>query len=324
MAFDSSDQDLAHALYSHVMTKVHVKVTRKLFPEAETILRRAFRITRLAARTEGMLVQLTDRIDEALLARMPRLRVISQCAVGVDNIDLRAAARRGITVMNTPGVLTEATADLTWGLILSVARRIPEADRLCRSGRYRGWDLAFLLGQELHGRTLGIIGPGRIGSAVARRALGFGMKVLYHRHRKKARAPIAGMHRATLRRLLVESDVVSLHVPGTRGTHHLLGRREMAWMKPSAILINTSRGTAVDEKALITILKRRHIKGAGLDVFENEPRIPAELKRMPHVVLTPHIASATRDTRGAMALLAARNLVDFFEGKADRRYIVRP
>jgi glyoxylate reductase len=301
-----------------------IHVTRRLFPEAESLLRRSFRLTRSPRLAEGLLSQLTEPIDARLLDRMPRLRVVSQCAVGVDNIDLRETARRGITVMNTPGVLTEATADMTWGLILAVARRIPEADRLCRTTGFRRWDLEFMLGADLSGRTLGIVGPGRIGTAVARRAAAFGMKVICH-GRSPRRARASGgvrMRRNGLSRLLAASDVVSLHVPGSPETHHMIGAKELAMMKPTAILVNTSRGTAIDEKALVAALRARRIRGAGLDVYEREPRIPAALRRMPHVVLTPHIASATRNTRGAMALTAARNLVDFFRGRPDEAHVV--
>ena len=296
-------------------------VTKRLFPESVALLRGAFLIgqPRLA---EGVLTQLTDQVDSGFLDRFPRLKVVSQCAVGVDNIDRRQTARRGITVMNTPGVLPEATADMTWALILAVARRVAEADALCRSGVFSGWDLHFMLGLEVSGRTLGIIGPGRIGTAVAARAAGFGMRVLCHGGRQKG-STVAGMTPVTLARLLKESDIVSVHVPATARTHHLIGAAQLARMKPSAILINTSRGTAIDETALIAALRSGVIWGAGLDVFEREPRIPPGLRRNRRVVLTPHIASATRLTRGAMAMTAARNLIDFFDGRPDAGRVVR-
>ena len=265
-------------------------VTRRLFPETDTHLARVFRIGRPGA-AEGVITQLTDRVDSEFLDRFPRLRVVSQCAVGVDNIDLTEAARRGLTVMNTPGVLTEAAADMTWALILGVARRVAEADALCRTGSFSGWDLHFMLGREVSGRTLGIIGAGRIGRAVAARAAGFGMRVLYCGRRKSGPPPAPGMTRVTLPRLLRESDVVSLHVPATPATHHLIGAAELGLMKPTAILINTSRGAAIDETALIAALRAGRLWGAGLDVFAREPRIPATLRRNRRVVLTPHIAS---------------------------------
>ena len=263
-------------------------------------------------------------MDARFLEKAPRLRVISQCAAGVDNIDLAGAARRGVAVMNTPGVLTEATADLTWGLILAVARRIPEADRICRSGKFPPWDLHTLLGQQLSGATLGIIGPGRIGKAVARRARGFRMRVLLAGRRGATAVSGRLGESVDLRSLLRASDVVTLHVPASPTTQRMLGRRELALMKPTAILVNTSRGTVVDERALIEALARGRLGGAGLDVFADEPRIPAALKGMPQVVLTPHIGSATRPTRGAMASLAVSNLIDFFAGKPNRRRLVVP
>src|SRR5262245_43818942 len=295
-----------------------VLVTRPLFPESERLLRRQFRITRDPAAAQGILTRLTDIVDARLFDAAPRLRVVSQCAAGVDNVDLSEAARRGIAVMNTPGVLTEATADLTWALILSVARRIPEADRLCRAGGFSSWDLHALLGFELTGATLGIVGPGRIGTAVARRARGFGMSVLRSGRGGPKAASVRSPARVGLEALLRASDIVTLHVPSSPETFKLIGRRELALMKSTAILVNTSRGSVVDERALIDALRRGQIAGAGLDVYEREPRIPAALKRMPQVVLTPHIGSATRRTRGAMAGLAVTNLIDFFAGRPDR------
>ncbi len=321
--------------------KIPVVLTRRLFPEAERLLERRVRILRTPRVTRGSLatvtarvrgastaraaiVQLTDRVDAAFMDALPRLELISQCAVGVDNIDLREAARRGIAVMNTPGVLTEATADHTWALILAVARRVVEGDRLCREGRFPGWDLEFMLGADVSGGTLGIIGPGRIGTAVARRAAGFGMTVLYHRRRRGVAAPLAGMRRVSLASLLARSDIVTVHVPASRETRHLIGARELARMKPGAILINTSRGPAVHERALVAALRKGRLAGAGLDVFEHEPVIPAALKRLRRVVLTPHVASATRRTRGAMAMTAARNVIEFFQGRPDSGRTVVP
>ncbi len=301
-----------------------VLTTRRLLPEAESALRRAVSITRAPRLAEAVIVQLTDRVDAAFLDRFPRARCVSQCAVGVDNIDLAAAARRGITVMNTPGVLTEATADLTWALILAVARRVPEGDRIVRRGAFPPWDLEFLLGMDLQGRTLGVVGAGRIGTAVARRAAGFGMRVIYCRRRRGAAPPARGMRRVGFATLLKRADVVSIHVPATPRTHHLIDRRALARMKPGAILINTARGACVDERALLDALRRGRLGGAGLDVFEREPRVPAPLRRLENVVLTPHIASATHGTRAAMALTAARNVVDFLRGRPDPRHIVRP
>jgi glyoxylate reductase len=316
------------------LMKIPVLVTRRLFPASEALLARRFTVLRgrgAGARARGALVQLTDRIDARFLGAHPLLEVVSQCAVGVDNIDQEEAARRGIAVMNTPGVLTEATADFTWALVLAVARRVVEGDRLCRAAKFRGWDLKLLLGVDLAGATLGIIGPGRIGTAVARRAAAFGMRVVAcgppRRRPAGARTPqLDGMplRRVPLARLLAMSDVVSVHVPGSEATRHLIGAAELARVKPGAILINTSRGTAVDEKALIAALRAGRLRGAGLDVFEREPSIPAALRRLPQVVLAPHIASATAGTREAMARTAAQNLVDFFHGRPDAGRLVVP
>ncbi len=265
-------------------------------------------------RADGALTLLTDRIDAPLLAGAPRLRAIANCAVGFDNVDLRAAAARGIVVTNTPDVLTGASADLAFALLLAAARRVAEGDRLIRAGRWRGWDPALLLGTEVHGATLGIIGLGRIGAAMARRARGFGMRVQYHQRHTAARPP-AGATRVSLARLLATSDFVSLHVPLTAATRRLLGARELARMKPGAILVNTSRGAVVDERALIRALGSGRLAAAGLDVFAREPRVPRALRSLPNVVLTPHVASATSATRRRMAILAARNLAAVLAGR---------
>lgn len=251
-----------------------------------------------ARRSDALVTLLTDRVDRAVLEAGPRLRIVANVAVGVDNIDVAAATRRGILVTNTPGVLTESTADLTWALILAVARRVIEGDALVRAGHFRGWDFDLLRGMELRGKTLGIVGSGRIGRAVARRARGFGMRVLM---RSRSRG-------VSLERLLKESDVVSLHVPLTPETHHLIGARELGRMKPTAILVNTARGSIVDERALAAALRKDRIAGAGLDVYEHEPRIAPGLKRLKHVVVLPHLGSATNETRRAMLDTAIRNV----------------
>jgi glyoxylate reductase len=304
-----------------------VLVTYPLPPEARACLR-GLRVTMyrgpqpmprdaLAAglqSVEGALTLLTDRIDGAVFAAAPRLRVVANCAVGFDNVDLAAAAARGIVVTNTPDVLTEACADLAFALLLATARRVAEGDRLIRAGRWRGWNPALLLGTEVHGATLGLVGLGRIGAAVARRARGFGMRVLYHQRRVAARPP-AGATCVPLRRLLATADFVSLHVPLTPATRGLIGPRELALMKPDAILVNTSRGAVVDEPALVRALATGRLGGAGLDVFAHEPRVPAALRRLPNVVLTPHVASATSATRTRMAVLAAQNLAAVLAGR---------
>lgn len=255
-----------------------------------------------ARRSAALVTLLTDRIDRKVLEAGKRLRIVANVAVGVDNIDVEAATRLGILVTNTPGVLTESTADLTWALILAVARRIVEGDAYLRAGRFRGWGFDLLRGMELRGKTLGVVGAGRIGTAVAARAKGFGMKVLTHKG-----VPLA--------RLLVESDVVSIHAPLTSSTHHLIGAKELRRMKPAAILINTARGPIVDEKALVSALKRGAIAGAGLDVYEREPRVERGLLKMKNVVLLPHLGSATDDSRRAMLDTACRNVRAVLAGR---------
>ena len=251
----------------------------------------------------------------------PQLRVISNMAVGVDNIDVAAATARGILVTNTPGVLTDATADLAWALILSTVRRVLEGDRMVREGRFQLWSPFMLLGRSVAGATLGIVGMGRIGQAVARRALGWDMKVLYTRRSGPLSAGqvphgAAWEHRAALDDLLVEADIVTLHVPLTPDTRHLIGARELALMKPGAYLINTARGPVVDEAALVEALRSGHLGGAGLDVYEHEPRLAPGLAGLPNVTLLPHLGSATVETRGRMAELAALNAIAAVKGEA--------
>jgi glyoxylate reductase len=286
----------------------------KVWKNHMTLSRR--QLLKEAAQADGILCLLTDEIDEQVLTALPRLRAVANCAVGFDNIDVRAATQKGIVVTNTPGVLTDATADLTWALLMAVARRIPEADRFLRAGSYKEWELFLLLGAPVFGRTLGIVGSGRVGTAMALRARGFEMNVLYtDKFRNKRIENEAGATRVSLHILLRKADIVCIHVPYDKGTHHLIGRKELGLMKPSAILINTARGEIVDEKALIQALRARRIAGAGLDVYEHEPRVPASLKRLSNVVLLPHIGSATLETRTGMAVLAAKNLVAALSGR---------
>jgi glyoxylate reductase len=258
-----------------------------------------------ARRSDALVTLLTDRVDRSVLEAGKGLRIVANVAVGVDNIDVATATRLGILVTNTPGVLTEATADLTWALILAVARRVAEGDTLVRAGRFRGWDFDLLRGMELRGKTLGIVGVGRIGRAVAHRARGFGMKVLSH-------SRSAGI---SLRTLLKSSDVVSTHVPLSPATRHLIGAAELRLMKSTAILINTARGPIVDEKALIDALRRRRIAGAGLDVYEREPVVPTALRRLANVVLLPHLGSATIETRRRMLDMAVANVKAALAGR---------
>jgi glyoxylate reductase len=265
---------------------------------------------------DGVLCHLTDRVDDELLAAAgSNCRAFANYAVGYNNIDVAAAARRGIWVTNTPGVLTETTADLAWALLMSAARRIVESDRVFRTGRWDGWGPMQFLGHDIHGATLGIIGAGRIGQAVARRAVGFGMRILYCGRGEVAEMQRLGAARLELDALLRESDFVSLHVPLTGETRHLIGRRELGLMKPSAYLINTARGPVVDEAALVEALRERRIAGAGLDVYEDEPVPAAGLTELPNAVCVCHIGSATEATRSKMSEMAAANLLAAMRGE---------
>ncbi|MDP1899775.1 MAG: D-glycerate dehydrogenase [Rubrivivax sp.] len=260
---------------------------------------------------EGAMVALTERIDEALLSRCAHLRAVCNIAVGYNNIDLAACNAHGVMATNTPGVLDDTTADFAWTLILATARRLTEAERYLRDGKWKKWELKQLLGLDVHHATLGIMGMGRIGQAVARRALGFDMEVLYHDQSRVA-PEIESACRARFvsrEELLGKSDIVSLHVPYSPQTHHLMGAQEISLMKKSAILINTARGGVVDDDALVEALRSGVIAGAGLDVFEREPALHPGFKELANVVLSPHIASASRNTRFKMAMKAAENLV---------------
>jgi glyoxylate reductase len=271
---------------------------------------------RLAGK-QALMCVLTDHVDGDVLDAGPDLRVVANIAVGYDNIDLAAARSRGIAVTNTPDVLTEATADLTWGLILAVTRRIAEGERLVRRGGWEGWALDFMLGSGLGGKQLGIVGLGRIGRAVAVRAGAFGMRVAFTTLESGAAADHAGDGSWTplsLDALLSTSDVVSFHVPLTPATRHLIDRRAILRMKRRAYLVNTSRGPVIDEAALAWALREGLIAGAALDVYEDEPRVHPELVGLEHVVLAPHLGSATVETRTAMADLAARNVLAVLAG----------
>jgi len=261
------------------------------------------------AQADGLLCMLTDRVDAEVLDAGP-LRVVSNVAVGVDNIDLEAASARGVPVTNTPGALTDATADMTLALLLAVARRVPEGDAMVRRGGFNGWGPMMMLGADLAGRTIGIVGPGRIGAAVATRARAFGLEILVA---ARSDHPEVGP-RASIDDLLARSDFVSLHCPLTPETHHLLNARRLGLMKPSAYLINTARGPVVDEAALVETLRSGGIAGAALDVYEQEPTVHPGLLELDNVVLAPHSGSATHRTRTAMATMAARDLVSVSQG----------
>ena len=267
----------------------------------------------------GLIALLPDVVDRAVLeAGLPDLKVVAAVAVGINNIDAKTAADLGVVVTNTPDVLTESTADLTWSLILGIMRRVTEGDRLVRRGGWKAWAFDFMLGTELRGKQLGIVGFGRIGRAVAARAAAFGVRVAYFARNPQASKAGPGEMPAEpmpLDRLLATSDIVSLHCPLTPETRHLIDQTALARMKRSAYLINASRGPVVDEAALAWALKNRLIAGAGLDVYENEPTVLPELMALENVLLCPHLGSATSETRTAMADLAARNIVAVLTGQ---------
>lgn len=306
-------------------------VTRRIYPEAVEYLRRHAEVDyagtddvlspeQLLERARGkqaIVCQLTDKFPAEVIERLEGVRVLANVAVGYDNIDLAAATRKGILVTNTPEVLTETTADFAFALLLAAARRVVEGHLLVHSGQWRRWAIDLLVGQDVHHRTLGIFGMGRIGQAVARRARGFSMRVLYHDvHR--APAPLEAeleLEFCTKERLLEESDFISLHVPLTESTRRLIGAAELRRMKRTAVLVNTSRGPVVDEAALAEALARGVIAAAGLDVFEREPEVHPRLLELPNVVLAPHIASASVETRRKMSLMAAENAITALEGR---------
>jgi glyoxylate reductase len=266
---------------------------------------------------DGLICHIISTVDEEVLAASPALKVVANVAVGYNNVDVAAARRRGVVVTNTPDVLTETTADFAWALLMTAARRVVEADHYARSGQWTVWKWGLLWGTDVHGKTLGIVGFGRIGRAVARRALGFGMRVLYHDTLSVGAAVERELNATAvdLETLLRESDFVSLHVLLSPETRHLLDERTLRLMKKSAILVNASRGPVVDEAALVRALSEEWIRGAGLDVFEAEPTIHPGLLTLRNVTLAPHIASASHDTRIAMATLAVRNCLAVLDGK---------
>lgn len=269
-------------------------------------------LLRRVADKDALICVLTDRIDAAVMDAAPTLKVIANIAVGYENIDVPAARQRGILVTNTPDVLTEAVAEFTWGLILGSARRIAEGDRLVRADAWKGWALDFMPGMELRGKQLGIIGRGRIGRAVAAKAPAFGMRAVFSR--REGRPDLGDSSQVSLDELLVTSDVVSLHAPSTPETRHLINKRTLARMKRSAILVNTARGSLVDEEALAWALGERLIAGAALDVYEREPGIHPALRDHENALLAPHLGSATRETRTAMTELAVRNVLAVLGG----------
>ncbi len=305
--------------------KAKVLVTREVFDDVLGYLTRHFDVTanhsdapldpdalaRALQDKSGVMTALTDRVDAGLLARCPHLKAVCNIAVGFNNIDIPACTARKVRVTNTPGVLDDSTADFTWALILAAARRLTEAEAYLRAGEWRGWKLKQFLGNDVHHRTLGILGMGRIGQKVAWRAGGFDMRVIYHNKRRLDANIEQACNAAYVGReeLLAQADVLTIHIPYSAETHHLIGKAELAKMKPGALLINAARGGVVDDAALIEALKNGNIAGAGLDVFENEPKFNPAFLSLKNVVLAPHIASSSADTRHGMAMLAAQNLV---------------
>jgi gluconate 2-dehydrogenase len=305
--------------------KPKILVTREVFDDVLALLAQHFEVesnqadtpmdaamlaTRLQDKTGAMTV-LTDRIDEALLARCPQLKAVANIAVGYNNLDLAACTQAHVMASNTPGVLDDSTADFTWALILATARRVVEADAYVRRGEWTGWKLKQFLGADVHHRTLGIIGMGRVGQKVARRAAGFDMTVLYHNRQRLSPETERACNASyvDMDELLARADIVSVHTPYSPATHHLVSTTQFARMKREAIFIHASRGGVVDDAALIAALQGGKIAGAGVDVFENEPTLNPAFMAMKNVVLTPHIASASEATRRNMAMLAAQNLV---------------
>jgi glyoxylate reductase len=312
------------------MPKAKVFITHPLYPDSRNLLQnccdcefwtkqerpqREEFLARLKDK-EGLVCLLTERVGDDLLRAAPKLRIVANVAVGYDNVDLPACTRRGVVVTNTPGVLDETTADFAWALLLAVARRVVEADQYVRAGQWKGWDFDQFCGTDVWGKALGIVGFGRIGRAVARRAAGFGMKVIYN---SRTRVPLEieqefRVEYRDLNALLAEADFVTLHVPLNGDTRQMFDAAKLFRMKPTAYLINTSRGPVVDEAALVHALESKKIAGAGLDVFEQEPFVHSGLKRS-NVVLAPHLGSASNETRARMAMTAAQNVVAIFGGQ---------
>jgi glyoxylate reductase len=302
---------LTRRIPSSVLTPLQTQHTVDLYSGDAAIPRDE--LLRRVADKDALICVLTDKIDAAVMDAAPSLKIVANIAVGYDNIDIAQARQRNIIVTNTPDVLTEAVAELTWALILGIARRVAEGDRLIRRDGWKGWALDFMLGTELRGKQLGIIGAGRIGRAVAAKAPAFGMRVVFA-GRSASRTKDPAYTSVSVDELLVTSDVISIHAPATAETRHLINKRTLARMKRSALLVNTARGSIIDEEALAWALDERLIAGAALDVFEHEPDVPPPLRQHENVLLVPHVGSATRETRTAMAELAARNVLAVLNG----------
>ena len=273
--------------------------------------------------SDAILTMLSDEIDARLINETVKLKVIANYAVGYDNIDIKTATERGIFVTNTPGVLTDSTADMAWALLFSITRRVVEGDKYTRAGKFVGWEPMLLLGGDLVGKTLGIVGAGRIGTAMAMRSMGWLMKVLYtsRSSRNTVLEESLCARRVSLDTLLRESDYVSIHAPLTGETRHMIGAKELSLMKRTAYLINTARGAVIDEEALVNALKNKQIAGAGLDVYEEEPKLKPGMKELDNVVLAPHLGSATIETRTRMAVIAAENIISVLKGERPKNCV---
>lgn len=307
-----------------------VYVTREVDREALELLKSQFEViinekgrnltkdelTEEIVDADAVLCMLSDKIDSEVMDKAKNVKIFANYAVGFNNIDVNEASKRSIVVTNTPDVLTDATADLAWALLFSSARRVVESDRFTREGKFKEWIPTLMLGQEITGKTLGVLGAGRIGKAFAKKSIGFNMKVIYHNRKRdldlEKELNAAWVDKETL---LKESDFLSIHVPLTEDTKHIIGEKELKLMKKTSILINTARGPVIDEKALVEALKSGEIWAAGLDVYENEPKLEEGLEKLNNVVILPHIGSATVDTRKNMALMAAKNIIEVLNGR---------
>ncbi len=278
---------------------------------------------RMAAESEAVITYLSDKIDRSIIDRGAKLKIIANYGAGFNNIDVNYARVKGVWVTNTPGVLHETTADLTWAMILGAARRIVPADRFTREGKFHGWGAKMFLGGDVYGKTLGIVGCGEIGRAVAQRAFGFSMRVLYHQRNRlpQSEEKRLGAEFVSLKQLLQESDFITLHVPLTEETKYMIGKEEIELMKPTACFIHTARGKVVDDKALVEALRERRIAGAALDVYENEPELTDGMTKLDNLLLLPHIGSASVETCDRMALLVAENVLDALAGNTPRNLV---
>ncbi len=300
--------EIARQLFSKEKLEVDIYEEDKPIPRRELLKR--------TKDAHGIIPLLTERIDKEFIDNLTCCKVIANYAVGYNNIDVKYAKKKGIVVTNTPNILTDSTADLTVGLILSCARHLPQADKFTRAGKFVAWKPKLLLGMELKNKTVGIIGAGRIGTAVAKRLYGFGVKMIYYdRSVKSEIEKLTSAKKVSLNLLLKKSDIISVHLPLDKSTYHILNKGNLRLMKPDAIIVNTSRGEIVEEKSLVKLLKKRNIFAAGFDVYENEPDLNKELFALDNVILLPHLGSATFEARSNMAELAVRNVIAVLKGK---------